>query len=144
MAPEHADEIRRRMAEIRLVLASDAAHLVASAKQQTDWRYYVKRYPWVCAGAAIAVGYLIVPAAARKMVVSSGALATLGRRGGFLEVQGEKSAKNVLTGTLMPMLLRFASAQALSLAQDFLKRRTADKPAAADNPPQTYPFRSRG
>ena len=33
----------------------------ASARSMVDWKHYVKTYPWVCLGAAGALGFLIVP-----------------------------------------------------------------------------------
>jgi hypothetical protein len=39
--------------------------MAASARTKVDWRYYVKTYPWVCLGAAAALGFLIVPKRSR-------------------------------------------------------------------------------
>src|SRR5207344_3358398 len=35
--------------------------LVVSANKMTDWTSYVTAYPWLCVGAALAAGYLVVP-----------------------------------------------------------------------------------
>ncbi len=35
--------------------------MAASARTIVDWKHYVKTYPWVCLGAAVALGFLIVP-----------------------------------------------------------------------------------
>ena len=35
--------------------------MVASAREMTDWTWYVRNYPLVCVGAAAAIGYLLVP-----------------------------------------------------------------------------------
>lgn len=53
--------IRQRMAEVRCDLDEDVQEIVESARDLGDWRYYVKTFPWICLGAGLAAGYLIVP-----------------------------------------------------------------------------------
>jgi len=53
--------IRQRMEEVRCDLDQDVQGIVEGARDMRDWRSYVRTYPWVCAGAALAVGYLLVP-----------------------------------------------------------------------------------
>jgi hypothetical protein len=49
------------MAQIRGQM-SDSAHTVAvQAQRTTDWRTYVLRHPWIWAGGAALVGYLLIP-----------------------------------------------------------------------------------
>lgn len=60
-APNTADEIQRRMAEIRRELHKDVRDVVANAEAVTDWRRYLTMYPWASLGTAFAIGYLIVP-----------------------------------------------------------------------------------
>jgi len=54
-------EIRQRMAEVRYVIEDDVQNITDDARVMTDWRQYVKSYPWACLGAAAALGYLVVP-----------------------------------------------------------------------------------
>jgi len=61
------DEIRRRMAQIRRELHEDVRDVVASAEAVTDWRRYLRMYPWLTLGLPFAVGYLIVPKRRRKI-----------------------------------------------------------------------------
>ena len=61
MTENSADQIQQRMRQLRNDLADEVAHFASSARTMTDWRYYVKAYPWVCLGVAAAAGYLIVP-----------------------------------------------------------------------------------
>ncbi|HEX5104768.1 MAG TPA: hypothetical protein VFV87_13195 [Pirellulaceae bacterium] len=56
-----ADEIQREMQQVRVELREDMQVMVQSARELTDWTYYVRTYPWACMGAAAAIGFLIVP-----------------------------------------------------------------------------------
>ena len=53
--------ILRRMEEVRCDVDEDVQEIVEGARDMGKWRYYVRTYPWICLGAALAVGYLIVP-----------------------------------------------------------------------------------
>ncbi len=53
--------IRQRMEEVRCDLDEDVQEIVEGARDMGEWRFYVRTYPWVCLGTALAVGYLIVP-----------------------------------------------------------------------------------
>ena len=55
------EAIRHRMEEVRCDLDEDVQEIVEGARDMGAWRSYVKSYPWVCLGAAFAVGYFIVP-----------------------------------------------------------------------------------
>jgi hypothetical protein len=63
-----ADAIQRQMQQVRAEMREDVREMVASARELTDWTWYVRSYPWVCIGAAAAVGYLVVPARARPAI----------------------------------------------------------------------------
>ena len=56
-----ADEIQRQMREVRSELRDDVQEIVANARVMADWHYYVRTYPWLCLGAAAAVGFVLVP-----------------------------------------------------------------------------------
>jgi hypothetical protein len=66
-ASNDVDEIRRRMAQIRRDLHIDMQGVVAGAEAATDWRYYVRLYPWAALGVACAAGYLVVPKRRRSV-----------------------------------------------------------------------------
>ena len=53
--------IRQRMEEARCDLDEDVQEIVEGARDMGEWRSYVRMYPWVCVGAALATGYWIVP-----------------------------------------------------------------------------------
>ena len=56
-----ADEIRERMALIRQRIDEQSVEVVAQVSELSDWRSYVRRYPWISVGAAAALGYVLVP-----------------------------------------------------------------------------------
>jgi hypothetical protein len=64
---DSAEKIRRRMAELRRELECDVRQVKQGASVVTDWQFYVRRFPWAVAGAALVAGYLLVPK--RKRVV---------------------------------------------------------------------------
>lgn len=56
-----AEEVRQRMQEVRRNLKPEVDNIFSSARELTDWQYYVKRFPWASLACASALGYLIVP-----------------------------------------------------------------------------------
>ena len=69
--PPRADAVRDRMQQLRCEIDGDVEDMAASARTLVDWRHYVKTYPWVCLGAAAAVGFLIVPKRSRAIRTDS-------------------------------------------------------------------------
>ena len=69
--------IRQRMEEVRCDLDQDVQGIVEGARDMRDWRSYVRSYPWLCVGAAVAVGYLLVPRRPAAMQPSAEAIAEL-------------------------------------------------------------------
>ena len=60
-ATNEIDEIRKSMARIRRELHEDVRGVVESAEAVTDWKHWIRDYPWASAAAALAIGYLVVP-----------------------------------------------------------------------------------
>jgi hypothetical protein len=56
-----AERIQQEMQHVRSELRTEVQEIVAGAREMTDWRHYVATYPWLCIGAAAAVGYFLVP-----------------------------------------------------------------------------------
>jgi len=69
--PPLDDTVRARMQGIRCDIDQDLEDVSASARSLVDWKHYVKAYPWVCLGAAAALGFLIVP---KRSAAASGDL----------------------------------------------------------------------
>ncbi len=59
--PPLDDTVRARMQGIRCDIDQDLEDVSASAHSMVDWKHYVETYPWICLGAAAALGYLMVP-----------------------------------------------------------------------------------
>ncbi len=72
-----AQAIRQRMEEVRCDLDQDVQGIVEGARDMGDWRSYFRSYPWVCLGAAVAVGYLLVPSRSEAMQPNAEAIAEL-------------------------------------------------------------------
>jgi len=58
---KQAAAIKQRMQEIRTQLPYDVDVARQSARQLSDWKYHMGRYPWALIGAAAVAGYLLVP-----------------------------------------------------------------------------------
>ena len=56
-----ADDICRRMEAVRRTAGEEMETIVQSAKTLSDWRYYVKNHPFLLAGAAAGLGFLLIP-----------------------------------------------------------------------------------
>ena len=59
------DEIRERMALIRQRIDEQSEEVAAQVTALSDWRSYVRRYPWISVGAAAMLGYVLVPSRAQ-------------------------------------------------------------------------------
>lgn len=72
--------ILERMREVRADIRTDVEEVVENAQTMTDWRHYVTNYPLVCAGAAVFVGYMLVPTRAQIIRPTATELAKLAKR----------------------------------------------------------------
>jgi hypothetical protein len=102
-----ASEVQRQMREVRAELREDVQELVVNAQDMADWTIYVRAYPWLCVGAALAAGFLIVPS--RPVVVKPDAegLIELAKRN-KLVVKMEEQPQAKKSGGLMSQLLTMA------------------------------------
>jgi len=75
-----ANDVQRQMHEIRAELREDVHEIVASANKMADISMYVSAYPWLCVGAALAAGYLIVPQRAVIMRPDAEAMIELAKK----------------------------------------------------------------
>lgn len=75
-----AAEIQQEMLRVRRRLDCDVQETVAGAQQLTDWKYYLKNYPWHVCGAAAAIGYLAVSRPTRIVSPDAESLERLAKR----------------------------------------------------------------
>lgn len=111
-APAEAESIQKQMRAVREDIRDDVREIVGSAHDMTDWTLYVKAYPWLCLGAAFALGFVIVPA--RSVVIKPDAegLMELARRN-KLVVKMQESSPQKKRGGLLNELLGMAAATLL-------------------------------
>ena len=60
-----ADEIQEQMATTRRQIHDRSDEVVTQTKELSDWRFYVRRHPWVSVTAAAVIGFAIVPGRAK-------------------------------------------------------------------------------
>lgn len=77
---ETVEAIRRQMQTVRNELHADIEGVVDTAKELSDWKHYMRTYPWACLGAAAAVGFVLVPQRVNIVRPSSDQIAALARK----------------------------------------------------------------
>ncbi len=129
-----AERIRSRMESIRGQLDQDVDDVVESAKSMIDWRVYVSEYPWACLGAAVAIGYLVVP---RQLEVNRPDADTLLElaKGNKLVVSANPSPQpsRGVAGMLFHVAAKAAVRGALSYLGQQLGKRSAQHGARPSN-----------
>lgn len=111
-AASEADQIQKQMRELRVDLREDVQDVVVSAHKMADIANYVRAYPWLCVGAAVAAGYLIVPQRAVVLRPDAEALVELARKH-QLVVKTNESPAQKKRGGLLGQLLGLAAAALL-------------------------------
>jgi hypothetical protein len=133
-ASTEAEEIQHSMREIRAELRDDVKELVDSAHEMTEWTRYVRAYPWLFVGAAVAVGYLLVPH--RPIIVQPDAdgLIELAKRH-KLVVKMDESAAQKRGGGLLGQLVSVAAAALLHGGLKFVSSELTRAISAASEAP---------
>jgi hypothetical protein len=121
------------MSAIRQNLDDDVQEVVAGARRLTDWKHYVRDFPWVALGTATAVGYLLVPRRLEIVRPDAETLAKLARRDGLVVEHRPKRMKRpglveTFASVAGRILLRTALTQAGRQVGRLLAERT---PSAA-------------
>jgi hypothetical protein len=136
-----ADTIRRQMAQIRRELHEDVQGLVAGAEEAADWRYYVRMYPWIAVGAAMALGYFVVPKR-RKIVVEAPQVPVATQN----TVEKKERRAGLLGagfGLLWPLLIRAGQSYAAQFVENWIAQQGVLGPLPQGHPasPQAGPGR---
>ena len=114
---DQAQEIRRQMDHIRRDMRVEMDDIVQNARVLSDWRFYVRSYPWVCLAAAAGLGYMVVPRRLEVVSPDATTLEQLAKKHRLVvkpdtEPQEKKSMVNKLVTFAASMALRGALAYA--------------------------------
>ncbi len=133
-APPEFEDIRRQMAQIRRDLHDDVKGVVEGAEAATDWRRFIRNYPWATLGAAFAVGYLIVPRKHQPttVTIAPSQIAPALAQVAAPEVRPEpaKKSKGLLASAfalVAPIAFRTAQGYALQFAEQWLAQKVAEQ-----------------
>ncbi len=133
-AVSEAEQIRQEMRQVRSELRSDVDEIVAGARVLADWKHYVRRYPWICVGAAAAAGFFVVPWRPVVIKPSQQDLIELAKQHKlFVDAKPQPARQPGLLGSLAGMALGTVAQGAMALAShhldQFLKGLTERPPA---------------
>lgn len=110
------EHILEQMAALRSEVDVEVDELIEDARVLSDWRYYVRTYPWPTLGAAALVGYLLVPQRLRLVSPDPATLAKLAEENRVvIRPQPEPEPKGVAAAVatfLLTTLLRSGLAMA--------------------------------
>lgn len=129
-SPE-TEAIRQRMEEVRRDLDEGVQEIVEGARDMRDWRSYVRTYPWVCVGAAVAVGCLIVPrshAALRPDAETLAELVTQSRLAATSDLPPKRSKSTRLLALVGTLVVREVAAYVGQQARQFLTPQAVESP----------------
>lgn len=138
-AHDEAEAIQRHMREVRVELRDDVRKMVVSAHNMADISRYVKAYPWLCVGAALAAGYFVVPQRAVVVRPDAETLLELAKKHKLVVKTEEQSAAKK-RGGLVSQLISMAAA---ALLQGGLKVAT-NQLSQAFSPPHHHSNGSNG
>jgi hypothetical protein len=131
-APPEIDDIRRKMAQIRRDLHSDVQGVVQGAEAATDWRRFIRTYPWASMGVALAVGYLVIPKRhqATTLQIAPAEIARAVAIEPPKAPEPEKKGKGWLGtafGLVAPIALRAVQGYALQFAEQWMAQKLAEQ-----------------
>lgn len=125
------------MQAVRREVSADVNHIVDSAQELSDWRYYVRRNPWLCVGGAFALGVLASPKRRQLLQSLDGVdLKTLlGQAGG---VAAPIAAATGAGGVAMKVLAFVGPIVARSAASYLAQRLGGGTPPADDDEDRSH------
>lgn len=122
---DRAKEIRDEMEELRRDLDLSVDEASATARQWSDWRYVVKRYPWATAGVVAAIGFLIVPSRPRIISPDAETLIQLAKKHKLVLGEEPKKPTASLTGKVAALVLAAAGRTAMAYMTEQVKNAAA-------------------
>jgi hypothetical protein len=128
--------IQQQMKEVRYDLDEDVQEIVETVREFGDWRSYVRAYPWICIGAAFAVGYLIVP---RRRVQSPPDVKLLTEAA--KQSRPLESSRLLTTGSIRKMALTFVGNLVVGGISTYVGKQLANfKAAQTDHSQESQEF----
>jgi hypothetical protein len=118
---------------VRAELREDVQELVVSANKMGDWASYVKAYPWLCVGGALAAGFFLVPQRAVIVRPDAEGLIELAKRN-KLVVKMEETAPKKKRGGLFADLVSMAAATLLQGGLKIVSQQLTNAVGAAHRP----------
>jgi hypothetical protein len=119
------------MAQIRRDLHEDVKGVVEGAEAATDWRRYIRSYPWAAMGVAVVIGYLIVPRKHRPTTIqiapSQLAQTVPVEAAAQVEAKKGKSLLGSAFGLVAPLVFKTAQGYALQFAEQWLAQKVAEQ-----------------
>ena len=136
---QEIEDIRRKMALIRHDLHQDVRGVVEGAEAATDWRRYIRSYPWAGVGIAFAVGYFLVPrrhqAASTTIHLAPPQALPPVALPASAPVESEKKRERkslfrIAMGLAIPLVIKAGRGYALQFAEQWLAQKLAQGPMA--------------
>lgn len=117
--PVRAESIQQEMQAVRGHLDRDVGRLMQDARLMVDWRQYVKTYPWLAVGVAVALGFLGAPRRSKPPRFDAEALAELARQDRLVvhvDGKGRDQGGGGMGATLVSLVLAAATRGATAWA----------------------------
>lgn len=114
---DSAEDIRNQMQRLRQSATGEVREIVDSAKTLTDWRYHVKHHPWACMGAAVVLGFLVVPRKRHVPSAEAKELAELLKKYDVGVAAAPQSSKQGMFKSMIGAAIPIIARQALGVAQ---------------------------
>ncbi len=89
---EQAEDIANAMQRVRSDLSRDVEEITHQVHEATQWKTYVRRYPFACLAVAAALGYSLVPRQKEPKVVTSPEMVEKLVKSGRLRIEATEGA----------------------------------------------------
>jgi len=138
--PADASQIQLEMQQVRAELRNDVREMVSNAQDMVDaawvltqWQTYVRRYPWACAAAAAAAGYLVVPSRPKILRPDTESLMELAKQKKLVVQMNTPATPQP---SMVKSLIGMAAGTALQFGMAFASKHLNQFLAAAVQPPK--------
>jgi hypothetical protein len=140
---ESAEDIRKRMAELRRELECDVQEVTRSAKAMASPSFYIRKFPWATLAVAAGVGYLLIPKKKRVVQPDMDKLAELVRKHKVnINTSNASEESQGMLKTLAVMGLSYAAKAGMNYMIQQLTTNAAkakEQPGAAPSSPVDEP-----